>query len=734
MRTPRSSVHPGVDLLAVVVLSVIALAGLEPSFAGTRWMVVGGFGLTLGVLWAAMLVSLRLGVDLVIESLPIPYVFTAGLLALGSSGLFLGVPDADTLGQVVTGTFTAWRDLAETAPPVDSAGSVLLIPYALAMYPSGTALAMALRSERPTLPAVPLLVALGVVLVLGTHTPLSALWHGLAFGAVALLWVGHRSNRVEAGGAADAPREASGVSLARIGASVVVVAIAAAVVLPLVGTPGERPRWLVREAVEPYDSTTVRTPLTDFRRFRKGPETSLADEVLFAVRGVRPGTRVRLAVLDDYDGTTWSASSDADRDDPMDRFLRVSSTIDNPGRGARRDVRFQMKRTWDLDWLPVVGKVRAFSFYDDTRHTLRDQVRYNRSTSTALLPGGIAKGRSYLLDTQVNQGQLRRDMEPWPEPDMALWEAAEFLALPTEVWSTGALTEMDAVFRVAKRLRQRGRYSDGASGWESKFAPGQSEERLGPGFVDATAQVGNDEQYAATMALMANRLGVPARVVVGAPVPRNRKVMGRQVHAWVEVRIADGSWRTLPTSTFMSKRPPKRTDKALPRIRRTRVPEQQPQQEPRKPRKQQEPEKKDEPEKETEDPAATWWRWLGLCVLAVGLVPGAKAVRRRRRRGADAVSRRFAGAWDELLDTARDLGVPVSYGTRPQQAAALGVPVSLARAADVATFSAEPPSAESGADYWDAVAGTGASLRGRAPRWRRWLAPLNPASLLPRRR
>src|SRR5690606_6913431 len=154
-----------------------------------------------------------------------------------------------------------------------------------------------------------------------------------------------------------------------------------------------------------------------------------------------------------------------------------------------------------------------------------------------------------------------------------------------------SLTEMDAVFRIAKRLRQRGRYSDGASGWEREFAPGQSEERLGPGFVDATAQVGNDEQYAATMALMANRLGVPARVVVGAPVPRDGKVMRRRVHAWVEVRVADGSWRTLAASPFLSKRPPKPTDKALPRIRRPKDPQQQPQQQPRKPQKQQEPEK-----------------------------------------------------------------------------------------------------------------------------------------------
>ena len=31
--------------------------------------------------------------------------------------------------------------------------------------------------------------------------------------------------------------------------------------------------------------------------------------------------------------------------------------------------------------------------------------------------------------------------------------------------------------------------------------------------------VGNDEQYAALMALLANRIGVPARVVLGRVVP-----------------------------------------------------------------------------------------------------------------------------------------------------------------------------------------------------------------------
>jgi hypothetical protein len=47
--------------------------------------------------------------------------------------------------------------------------------------------------------------------------------------------------------------------------------------------------------------------------------------------------------------------------------------------------------------------------------------------------------------------------------------------------------------------------------------------------------VGDDEQYAATMALMADSIGVPGRVVLGAQVPAGGVVTGADVHAWVEV-------------------------------------------------------------------------------------------------------------------------------------------------------------------------------------------------------
>ena len=69
--------------------------------------------------------------------------------------------------------------------------------------------------------------------------------------------------------------------------------------------------------------------------------------------------------------------------------------------------------------------------------------------------------------------------------------------------------------------------------------------------------VGNDEQYAALMALLANEVGVPRpRGAGGAVVPEGGVVTGKDVSAWVELRAADGSWRTLPTEAFMSDEPP----------------------------------------------------------------------------------------------------------------------------------------------------------------------------------
>ena len=364
---------------------------------------------------------------------------------------------------------------------------------------------------------------------------------------------------------------------------------------------------------------------------------------------------MRVAVLDRYDGTRWYADDDTSPDDFTDRFLRVSSRLDNPARGEEQLYTFFVRSTWDLPWVPTIGALQAFEFYDDYASDRLPDLRYNRATDTAILPGGLHVEEDYVLTAIPTPDKLTVRMKPFRRPDTTLQEAAAFLDVPAQAWSLGAETPMAGVFRIAERLRERGRYSDGAFGWETRFDAGQDEERLDEGFVNAPTMVGNDEQYAATMALLANRIGVPARVAVGAVLGRNGVLKGKHLDAWVEIRVANGSWRVLPTRAFMGRRPPRRNSAPLPEVRLP--PEQRPQDRPR----QQEPEVQDEPEAED---AAGRGRRRAAAALAVA---AAGPARGRRGAAAQGVAASPASRRDpDLAGLPRRVGRARRHRPRPR--------------------------------------------------------------------
>ncbi len=728
-RTRPLPAYAGLDLLAVLVLTAISISGFWPTFAGYRWLVIAGAGTAIGMGWALLVISVRLGLDIVLESMAVPYLLTAGGVALGSAGAFFGIPNAEVINRVLVGTATSWRTLVQTAPPVDSSGAVLLIPYALTYFLCCSATAMALRSRRAALPLLPMAVLLVLVLLLGFAQPFSTVLQGVAFGAVALLWVGHRGMRIEAGRKADPGLGV--VPWGRLVSALVVVGAVAAATLPFIDSIAPERRFVLREGVTPYDTAYLETPLSQFRRFRdQGPDVynNLADTQLFRVLDAEAGTRVRVAVLDSYDGERWYAANDTSPTDFTDRFLRVSSSIDNEAVGEEGLYTFFVKSKWDLPWVPTIGAMQAFEFYDDYAEDRRPDLRYNRATDTAVLPGGLNLREDYVLTAIPLNDKLTIRMNPWSEPDVPLQDAAYFLDVAAQAWSEGAVTDMQQVFLIAQRLRERGRYSDGAYGWETKFEAGQDENRLDEGFVNAPATVGNDEQYAATMALLVNRIGIPARVAVGTVLDDRGVIKGNHIEAWVEIRIANGSWRVLPANEFMSGRPPRRTDEELLPV--SLPPKQKPDKSQRqRPEEQPEPLK---PETATEpsDPLPRWPLLL-LLPASVVLIPTAKRARRKRRETAWLASA-WVGGWDELLDSARDLGVSVPQrSTRPAQAQILGVHPGLARDVDIAAFSPTyPPSAEA---FWVEVEASLTSLKMSASPVRRAWAPFNPASFLRRR-
>lgn len=741
--------YASLDGLVVVVLSAIAMSGLRDSFSGWEWVAVAALGMAVGLGWAFGLALFRLGPSMVVLTLFIPYVLTAGALALGKWGKW-GVPEAETLGDVVQGTWRAWGQLVHTLPPLDSEGTVMLVPYVLAMAAGGLAGSLAVGSPRPTLPAVPLIVVLALTLVLGTAEPFSVLVQGVVFGAVALGWVGHRSARTATSlgslrglrgrlplgprrrvwtPLSESEKRLTAVSGTRTIAATLCVGLAAALVLPWASSVPERPRWVLREALPALDTSKVTTPLTTFRSFRPAHAPDVASSVLFRVDGVPTGTLLRIAVLDGYDGTSWYAVPD--RPDVFDdRFVGISSQIANPARGKAAQALIEVEHPWLLDWLPVVGHPQSIEFLRDPEHKLRNSVRFNRSTDSALTTASLAVGDSYLVSTVLPTDELKPAMKHYRVPDWEMYDAAGFLDGAVNVMSDRRKEPILRLFQLADWLYVAGRYSDGGAGWESRFTKGHNVARLGKGFVEAPQIVGNDEQYAATMALLAARMTVPARVVVGAAVNGRGEVRGRDIHAWVEVRVKDGSWRRMPTETFMSDTPPDPVDPPKPTWPKKwehEIRPETPEEAKRRERAEREAEEEAEERRRAEEQPVPWWA-LGFVPLAfiVG-IPGAKYARSRRRSGHVEANVRALAGWAEVVDSATDLGLAVPRRPRPDQARALGVPIDLAQQADLASFTDQTP--QVGAGYWDRIDEARRTLRTAAPRWRRVVALISPRSL-----
>ncbi len=209
--------------------------------------------------------------------------------------------------------------------------------------------------------------------------------------------------------------------------------------------------------------------------------------------------------------------------------------------------------------------------------------------------------------------------------------------------------------------------------------------------MKSTQLAGNDEQYASALALAANRLGIPTRVVVGAMPAQDGTVKGKDVHAWVEVRTSDGAWEPVLQTAFLpdrNKKPQQLLTKSEEKKTGAQVPPPAANNPPsvlQGPDQAQNATQLKNPPKDDENPLdpSTWPDWLRyllffvvfpllVLLLVYGAIRLAKWVRRRRRRTRGATASRVTGGWRELVDTARDLRMPVPVkGTRLEQARAL---------------------------------------------------------------
>ncbi|MEZ5193358.1 MAG: transglutaminaseTgpA domain-containing protein [Nocardioides sp.] len=459
----RPRVRPGVaesvDGALLLGTSALAVLGLAPTFTGVQFLLVGLLGLLVGMALSHVAASLRWPlVAPVLLSLGTFYLL-GPLLCLRGVGLALPTPAA--WGAITDQLLFGWKDLLTTLPPVDGDGPLLVLPWVLGLAAgvAGTALARVATGPawlRAVLPVTVPAGLLAVVILLGVAQPQSVWLQGAAFSALALGWLAVRAARSRI-----AVRGGHG-RVTRVVSGAVLVGLAAAAAMPLTGgawpARGERAIW--RTQVEPpFDIGQYPSPLSSFRRYvdqsdHPDPE-NLYTKPLFSLSGVAPGTRVRFATLDAYDGTVWGASNNAIPGAANDTYQRVSDTIDNPVQGQRVTVDVVLDEGYSGVWLPVVGALQHLDFVSGDTAAKRESFRFNLAASTAVVPSGLPPGdrdrfSAVLPDDRVDSEDTPRDQVG------AAADAAAFLAVQADEWAGEETTPMRRVFAVAAYLRQGG--------------------------------------------------------------------------------------------------------------------------------------------------------------------------------------------------------------------------------------------------------------------------------------
>jgi transglutaminase-like putative cysteine protease len=603
------------------------------------------------------------------------------------------------------------------------------------------------------------LYLLGVLI--GTQTPFLATLRGITFAVVALIWLGWRK-----GSATNASlQERKGLNKHKI-IGTAIIAVAAVLVTGLAGSalvPAPESRFVLREKiVPPFDPQDYPSPLGGFRKYTK----DLGESELLQISGLQASDRVRLAVMDTYDGRLWDVAGPEAQTGGSGSFSLVGESMPEAplltSKGSRTIT--VSVEAYSGVWLPVVGYPTRLTLPTEPEDKTQD-LRYNAATATTVLTSGVDKGYSYSFDADVQDSYSDEALKDVPTapvtlpsvdrvPDVVAAKAAEYVG--TATGPIGQLREIE------RQLKVNGFLSHGLASDAVPSRAGHGADRIEELFT-RNQMIGDEEQFAAAFALMARSLGYPARVVMGF-APKNVEegkavtVTGEDVTAWVEVPFEGIGWIAFS---------PTPDEKEIPQDQNPK-PKTEPQPQVRQPpRAEKQAEDlltnvdiNDSDDDNKDDDAFALPGWLIAILWIVGiplvlyLVPlliiaALKSRRRKKRREAATADARAAGAWDETLDSYAELGFTVPpVGTRGMLARDLGAQVAvtatlerakadatddgpesapelltrLAYGADEAVFAGVDATDERIDDLWDASENSSQRAASAVGWWRRQLS------------
>lgn len=698
--------------------------------------------------------------------------FVAGpLVALNGTAVAHVLPTPDTLSRGFTATFGSFKYLIAIEPPVGTGDGSLMAVWTLCLWTSFLAGAAACVDDaRPALAAlaVPVLAALfAACALLGTDSGFLRLPAGVASALLLMVWLSWRWHLAEFN------RWAS--------CSLIVLLAGALAVGSCLLVPQHRLtlRDRYEPPISPYQYTS---PLSGMRAYVKDHK----DDTLLTVTGLPESTPVRLAVMDAFDGNVWNLSDSSASSSSSD-YRRVGASIDTDADGERFTATFTVDKGMGGYWLPLAGAATGVDFSTSAKGTTTasgsaggtasetgataDSFYYNKGTWSAIMPVGLTQGMSYTetgvlpatpTDRQVDEAQATDTDQP---EAVDVPDSADKLA--TSI-AGGKATGGQAAKALADTLSQNGWFSHGLTG-DYPSLPGHGNHRVNE-LLSGTAMVGDSEQYASAMALMARQLGLPSRVVLGfLPKDKDGRISaartktkdgkptveftGNDIEAWVEIDLEGYGWTAFYPTPKETKVPDKDQDLTPPDpqtlVRQPPVPLTDPLRDETQSRGQSALAGTDADDSPTNlmwahvariaARVALWGSpvWVPALICALILLAKALALSRLRRRGDGRA--RVANGWRALRGLAEQSGV-MARGTRREQAASIatqlgidpGVLATLGREADYAAFSGQEVSAAMADAYWERVAGARKAMLGSQPWPRRMRTRLSLRGAFPR--
>lgn len=550
--------RPIVDVIAVAAMLGVVVLGFAASFDGPGYLIPAVGGLALGVGIAVVGArraanSLTLAIAVVVAAA----VF-GGALALPHTTVW-GIPTLTTLRDLAVGLVTCWKDAITSPPPLlwdDGSG---LMPFYLLLVAGVVATSLALRLKNPVWALMPIAAAFVLQAALGVAHTLAPVLQGVVLAVVAVGWLGWRHSNDPSRFIAELHGETTieavhGARNRRLVTGAVVLALAAGTgVASAHMLPAAPDRHVLRDGVvPPLDLREYASPLQSFRAYVR----DASESAQFTVTGMPANARLRLATMDAYTGTVLDVAATSST------FLPLRS---DRTRSVDGDVTAMTVEVGDYDgsFVPTVGDVANLTFAGVDAAALGRASYLNADTGTVISERRLVRGDAYTLTAGIAR---EPDADQLADAAFADVVTPEQVGVPDAIatLATNLVANAETPWQKVTTLRDwlvsEGYFSHGLDG-DAPSLSGHGAVRL-QSLLDDAPITGDDEQYAVAMVLLADRLGIPARAVMGwhadadGSAPGDTFVAdGSNLHVWVEVAFEGYGWVPLDVTPPEDKEP-----------------------------------------------------------------------------------------------------------------------------------------------------------------------------------